>query len=342
MTERPPTERQASSATPPAPGRLAHFWQPRYWPVWAGIGILKLASVLPVRTQLAIGRGLGRLLYRVLPGRRRIAATNLALCFPERSAAERQAMLRLHFESLGMTVMEQGLAWWGSDALVERHVELIGEEHLQAALSTGRRVILLTGHFASQEFTGRAMKLRHPTLAVLYRPSKNPLIDEVLRRIRGRSASILIPKQSMRRMIRTLRDGVPVWYAPDQSHRRAMSALVPFFGEPAMTTTALTEIVRLADAIVVPLMPTRLRDDMPGDRAGVRTGFGRYTVEVLPPVAGFPGTSPEDDARRINELLEAQIRKVPEQYYWIHRRFKGRPAPLPDPYARPADPPPAA
>lgn len=333
---------------------LARFWQPRHWPAWIGIGILRLASFLPVRGQLALGRGLGRLLYRLLPGRRRIAAVNLALCFPEQSAADRQELLRRHFESLGMTVMEQGLAWWGSDAFIERHVELVGEEHLEVALATGRRVVLLTGHFASQELTGRAMKLRHPTLAVLYRPSKDPMIDEILRRVRGRSASILIPKQSMRRMIRTLRNGIPVWYAPDQSHRRAMSALVPFFGEPAMTTTALTEIVRLADAVVVPLMPTRLRDDMAGQAtghgagqgagqsAGQRTGWGRYVLEILPPVAGFPGESPVEDARRINELLEAHVRQVPEQYFWIHRRFKGRPAPLPDPYAGATDPPPAA
>lgn len=322
---------------------LTGFWQPRYWPIWLGMGMLRLASWLPVRGQLKLGRGLGRILYRALPDRRRIAAINLALCFPGQSAAERQKLLRLHFESLGMMVMELGLAWWASDAWIERHVELKGAEHLQAAVAAGHGVVLLAGHFASQELTGRALKLRHPVLAALYRPSKNPFIDALLRRIRGRSASFLIPKQSMRRMIRTLRDGVPVWYAPDQSHRRAMSALLPFFGEPAMTTTALSEIVRLGNAVVLPLMPLRLRDGGPGNGAGDGTGdgarWGRYALEVLPPLTGFPGASPEEDAQRVNTLLEAHIRKAPEQYFWIHRRFKGRPPPLPEPYARAADPP---
>jgi KDO2-lipid IV(A) lauroyltransferase len=301
---------------------LTRFWQPRYWPIWLGLGWLRLASLLPVHSQLVLGRGLGRLMYWAIPGRRRIAAKNLALCFPALPPAERRELVRNHFESLGMTLMEQGLAWWSSDSLVEESVDVRGAEHLREALATGRGVVLLTGHFGAQEFTGRTLRLLSPTLGLLYRQNKNAFVDEILRRVRARSASIMIPKQSMRRMIRALRQGAPVWYAPDQSHRRAFSALIPFFGEPAMTTTALSEIVRLGNALVVPVLPQRF------------PATGRYSLDILPALTDFPGATPEGDALRVNALLEAHIRKAPEQYYWIHRRFKGRPAPLPDPYQK--------
>lgn len=305
-----------------APQPLTRFWQPRYWLIWLGLGWLRLASLLPVRSQLALGRGLGRLIYWALPGRRRIAAANLALCFPALPAAERAELLRGHFESLGMTLMEHGLAWWSSDALVQKCVDVRGAEHLREALATGRGVVLLTGHFGAQEFTGRAFRCIMPTFGALYRPNKNAFVDAILMRIRARSASLMIPKQSMRRMIRTLRQGTPVWYAPDQSQRRSFSALIPFFGEPAMTTTALSEIVRLGNALVVPILPQRF------------PATGRYSLEIQPALTNFPGATPEGDALRVNALIEAHIRKAPEQYYWIHRRFKGRPAPLPDPYQK--------
>lgn len=303
-----------------APQPLTRFWQPRHWPVWLGLGFLRLASLLPVRAQLAMGRGLGRLAWWAIPDRRRVAATNLALCFPERSAAERDALLRQHFGSLGMTLMEHGLAWWSPDTLVRQRVEVMGADNLLSAVASGRGIVLLTGHFGTQEFTGRIFPLLVPAIGALYRPNRNPFVDEVLRHIRARSATVMIPKQSMRRMIRLLRQGLPVWYAPDQSHRRAMSALIPFFGEPAMTATALSEIARLGNALVVPVLPRRLGNT------------GRYSLEILPALTDFPGATPEDDARRVNALLEAHIRTAPEQYFWIHRRFKGRPPPLADPY----------
>lgn len=309
------------SAAADAPQPLTRFWQPRYWPVWLGLGLLRAASLLPLRAQLALGRALGALAYLAVPGRRRVAATNLALCFPERTAAERHRILHAHFASLGMTLMEHGMTWWASDALVRDRVEVHGAENLRAALATGRGIILLTGHFGSQEFTGRAFRFITPTLGALYRPNRNPFVDELLRRVRSAGATVLIPKQGMRRMIRALRQGIPVWYAPDQSHRRAFSALLPFLGEPAMTTTALSEIARLGNALVVPVLPRRFPET------------GRYTLEIQPALTDFPGETPEADALRVNAVLEAHIRSAPEQYYWIHRRFKGRPPPLPDPYA---------
>lgn len=299
---------------------LYRFWQPRYWGIWLGLAIFRCNALLPYRVQVAEGRALGWLLYHALGSRRRIAATNLKLCFPEMPPTDRQQLLREHFASLGLTLLEHGLAWWCSESLVHRLVDLRGREHLTQAMAGGRGVILLTGHFGAQEFTGRAFGLAFPNTVGFYRPSRNPMIDEILKRTRRRSAPILIPKKELRRVVRALRGGSVVWYAPDQSYRGAQSALIPFLGEPAMTTTALSELVRLGNAAVVPLLPTRLPD-----------GQG-YRLEIRPTLENFPGASPEDDVRRVNAILEAHIRTVPEQYYWLHRRFKGRPAGYPDPY----------
>ena len=306
------------------PQRLTRYWQPRYWPVWLGLGWLRLVSLLPFRLRMAAGRSLGWLVRQSVPGRRRVAAVNIGLCFPELPARERDRLVREHFASLGMTLVEHGLAWWFSDDQVRQLVRLRGAEHLQEALATGRGVVLLAGHFGSLEFTGRVLRPIFPIIGGLYRPNRNPFVDEILRRVRGRSASLLIRKQNIRGMIRTLRQGLPVWYAGDQSQRRSFSALIPFFGEPAMTTTGLSEIVRLGNALVVPLLPRRLPRRLPDGTA--------YTLDILPALENFPGASPEADALRINGILEAHIREAPEQYYWIHRRFKGRPAPYPDPY----------
>lgn len=300
---------------------LYRFWQPAYWPLWVGLALLRLSVLLPFRVQLSLGRALGGLLRRAMPERRRIAATNLRLCFPGAPQEERDRILREHFASLGIALFELGLAWWATEERLEKLIHVEGMEHLTASVAEGRGVVLLSGHFPAIELTGRIFKRRLPGLAALYRPSRNPFVDEVLRRGRGRSATRLVAKDNLRLLVRTLKEGLPLWYAPDQSYRRQNSALVPFMGEPAMTNTALTKICRLTGARVVPYLPRRRTD-----------GTG-YDVTILPPLEDFPGESPEGDALRVNRLLEAHIAGAPEQYYWIHRRFKGRPSPLPDPYA---------
>jgi KDO2-lipid IV(A) lauroyltransferase len=159
-----------------------------------------------------------------------------------------------------------------------------------------------------------------PPAAALYRPNRNPMVNEILWRGRSRSAVDLIAKDSMRQLIRRLSQGISVWYAPDQSYRRSYSVLVPFFGEPAMTNAALSHIARISGAQVVPFFARRRPD-----------GRG-YVVAIEPALENFPSGDLKGDARRVNELLEARIRLAPDEYYWIHRRFKGRPAGFTDPY----------
>jgi KDO2-lipid IV(A) lauroyltransferase len=303
---------------------LSRFWQPRFWPVWLGLGAFRLLVLLPYSAQMALGRLAGRLAALILPKRRAIAATNIRLCFPQLGERERNALVSRHFESLGISFFELGLGWWGSDERIRRLVRIEGLAHLRDATREGSGAILLSGHFAAMEIVGRALKLEFPQLAAMYRAHRNPLVDEMVRRGRARAAVALIAKDRLRQLLRCLSGGVSVWYAADQSYRRKWSVLVPFFGEPAMTNAALSHIARLSQSRVVPFFPQRLDD-----------GSG-YVLTIHPALENFPGGDLESDARRVNALLEKQIRRAPEQYYWVHRRFKGRPEGYPDPYAQAA------
>ena len=299
---------------------LWHFWQPRYWPFWLGLALLRVLVALPHPVRRVLGRGLGRIAYLVLPGRRAIADTNLRLCFPELSAAARADLLRRHFASLGMSVIELGMSWWAGDGEVRRLVRVEGIEHLQRATATGKGAIILSGHFGASEFAGRIMEGHRSQLAGLYRPNRNAMVDEFLRRGRSRTVAELIEKDNMRALIRRLSQGISVWYAPDQSYRRSYSVLVPFFGVPAMTNAALTHIARISGAPVVPFSSRRLPD-------------GSYVVSFEPALEDFPTGDLAADATRVNHLLETCIRRAPEEYYWIHRRFKKRPG-YEDPYRK--------
>lgn len=299
---------------------LYTFWTPRYWPTWLGIAMLRLIVLLPQRARMAIGRGLGRMVRRLIGSRRRVVSTNLELCFAELTAGEREQLEIRHFESLGMGIIELGITWWGSDAELSRLVELRGMEHVHRGLEAGNGLLMWSGHFATAEITGPSLKPEVPPIAAMYRPSNNPLNDQIMRRCRGRSVSELITKDSVRSLLRALKKNQPVWYAADQAYNRKGTELVPFFGVPATTNTAVSQIARVSKAAVVPFIP--LRHD---------NGAG-YTLEFLPALENFPSGDDAADARRLNQLLETQIRRAPEQYYWVHRRFKGRPPEYPDPY----------
>jgi KDO2-lipid IV(A) lauroyltransferase len=285
-----------------------------------GIFVLRILTFLPYRQQMRLGRTLGRILSRILPDRRKIAAVNLRLCFPDLDAADRRTILREHFESLGMGVFEIALAIWISDKRVAKLVNLKGIDNIQKSLDEGHGVLVVSGHFPATELTGRAIRLQLSVDAAIYRPMENPLMDELVRRARLGAARYLITKSDVRKMVRALKAGSTIWYASDQSYNRKYSVMVPFFNQPAMTNAALTHIARISGAAVMLYFPTRLPND-----AG-------YYGEVFPRLENFPTDDPAADALRINQLLEEHIRKAPAEYYWIHRRFKGRPEPYPDPY----------
>ena len=292
---------------------------PSNWPALLVLALIRMTVAFPHGLRLAIGRAAGRFALRVMSKRRAIALRNLQLCFPEWSGPERNKVLMAHFESLGMGLVELAMSAWCPDPQVGDLVEVKGAEHLEAALREGRGVIAMSGHFPALEFTARALDLPPPGLVAVYRPGGNAVFSYLVNRARLKTATDTLSKYDVRGMVKALRSGSVLWYAGDQMTDAKSAELAPFFGEPAMTGTALGRLARISRAPIVPWFTRRLED-------------GRYRVELLPVFEDLPADSPKEEAERVNALIERQVRKAPEQYYWIHRRFKRRPAPFSDPY----------
>lgn len=292
----------------------ASFVHPRFWPLWLGLGLLWLVVQLPYKVLLLLGRGLGALMYRTARSRRHIAGRNLELCFPQLSARERERLLRENFASTGIAFFEMAMSWWWPRARLQRLAHVEGLEHLQQAQAEGQGVILMALHFTTLEI-GAALLGQHHTIDGMYREHKNPVFDFVQRRGRERhnADATAIEREDVRAMLKVLRAGRAIWYAPDQDYGRKQSLFVPLFGVQAATVTATTKFARLGRARVLPYTQARLAD-----------GSG-YRLIIHPPLADFPGDSEEADCRRINAWIEAAVGQCPEQYLWAHRRFKTRP-----------------
>lgn len=284
---------------------------PRTWPTWLLVGLGWTVARWPWWLQRAAGPWLGRLLYRLLPGRRRVAATNLALCFPECDEAARTALLRENFESLGLGLFEFLRAWWGRLAPVDRGFEITGLQHLHAAQEGGRGVILVSAHFTTLEVCLRLL-CQHVRLGAMYRPHEQAAMEWAVKRGRLRHAEAMFARDELRPAIRHLKQGGVLWFAPDQETRRGDSVFVPFFGQPAWSLTSTHQLARLSGAAVLPLFHERLPD-------------GRYRIEVLPSLEGFPTRDATADTARIMATLEGLIRRRPGQYLWLHQRFKRQP-----------------
>ena len=284
---------------------------------------MRLVVLLPFGAQMAVGRALGRMGYALLSRRRLIAARNLAACLPELPPETRAEILEKHFESLGLSLVEMSMGWFGSSDAVRRRIDIEGAEHLATALAKGRGVILFSAHFTPFEFFWAALAPLCTKLCGMYKWARNPVMNRVMNRGRGRYYDRLFSKDNVREMMRCLRDNGVVWYASDQSYGGKGSVLLPFFNEPAMTNTAIGRIAKASGAAVLPYFCRRLPTN-------------RYVMNIGAPLPGLPSGDEVADTRALTKLLEDYIRLCPEQYWWIHQRFKGRPAPLPDLYAEPA------
>lgn len=292
----------------------AAFFHPRFWLLWLGLGVLWLVVQLPYKVQLCIGRVLGGLMYRVAGDRRRIAARNIELCFPEKTAAERERLLKDNFASTGIAFFEMAMSWWWSKPRLAKLAHVEGLEHLEHAQREGKGVILMAFHFTTLEIGAALLGQKH-TIDGMYREHNNPLFDFIQRRGRERhnSDSLAVERDDVRGMLKLLRSGRAIWYAPDQDYGSKQSIFVPLFGIPAATVTATSKFAKLGKAQVVPFTQQRLAD-----------GSG-YKLVIHAPLSDFPGESDEADCLRINQWVERAIRECPEQYLWAHRRFKTRP-----------------
>jgi KDO2-lipid IV(A) lauroyltransferase len=296
------------------------LYRPKYWATWVGLGVLRSIELLPFGLQLHVGSAIGRLIRRLPLAYVRIARRNIQLCMPALPPREQADLLDRHCRSLGMGLCETADTWWSSDRRVNRLAEVHGLEHLQAALAKGRGAIMIGGHFTTIEIATRILGTVVP-LNVVYRPTKNAVLSHTMFTSFSRHGKP-IAHDDIRTMIRALKNNEAVWYAPDQSYRNKGAAMVKFFGIPAATTTATSRLARISGAAVLTYFPERL------------PGSAGYRVVIGPAFENFPGADPICDVERFNCLLEAQIRRVPEQYLWVHRRFKGLGADYPDYYGR--------
>jgi len=290
----------------------AYFLHPRFWLLWLGLGLLWLVAQLPYKVLLVLGRGLGGLMYHLASSRRKIAARNLELCFPQMPAAEREALLKENFASTGMTFFEMAIAWWWPAERMRRLGSIEGLEHLRQAEADGQGVILMALHFTTLEIGGALLALEQGMYG-MYRPHKNPLFDYVQRCGREQRLLGAIERDEVRGMLKLLRAGGIVWYAPDQDYGAQRSIFVPLFGVQAATVTATSKFARMGRARVIPFTQQRLPN-----------GQG-YRVVVHPALDNFPTDNEEADCLRINQWVEQAVSQCPEQYLWAHRRFKTRP-----------------
>lgn len=277
-----------------------------------GVYLIWLLHFLPLSMLNPIGQGLGLLFYALGRERRRVGRTNLRLCFPEMGDTEREQLLRRHYRAFGRSVLERGILWWSSEARIRRLVRVEGFEHWQAV--QGQPVIWLAPHFVGLDMGGARASL-DTRVASVYSKQKSPFVDRVLRRGRSRfNEPVLVSRQdSLRSVIRVLRQGMPLYYLPDMDFGASDSIFVPFFGVPAATITGVPRLAKLGGARVLPAVTRQL----PGGQG--------YELRFYPAWENFPTDNVADDTRRVNAFIEQRVREMPEQYYWLHKRFKTRP-----------------
>ncbi|GKW48779.1 LpxL/LpxP family Kdo(2)-lipid IV(A) lauroyl/palmitoleoyl acyltransferase [Halomonas sp. NCCP-2165] len=295
------------------------FAHPRYWPAWLGIGAMRLGAWLPWRLKMVVGQGIGLLAWRLARRRRHITETNLRLCFPELTEARRAELVRETFIANGIGLLETATGWCRDPEHLRHRVTFQGQEHMARVQAQGKGALILGIHFSTLDLGGALHSLFFRADAV-QRPHDNPLFNRFMARARAPYFDAVLDRHDLRGVVRRLKAGHNVWYSPDQDFGREASVFAPFFGIEAATVRMTSRIARLTGAPVIPLIFHRNPDN--------RT----YTLEYLPPLEDFPSGDEVADATRVNAVIEQAIRRHPEQYLWLHRRFKTRPEGAPGVY----------
>ncbi|MEW5838884.1 MAG: lipid A biosynthesis acyltransferase [Pseudomonadota bacterium] len=306
------------------PGTLAisiplfGWLNPKHWPLALGLGLLKFGAFLPLSWSQRLGRGLGLLAYAVLPSRRRIVARNLQLCFPQWSAKKCNEMVRANFKASGMGLIEGGIAWWAPTRILQGFTYVEGMEHYEAARKAGRGVLVLGAHFTAMELAGRIAAMHFP-VSTVYKPAKNQQFNSVMLTKRSQYFQSLIANDNLRGMLQVLNSGGVCWYGVDQDFGVGQGVFAPFFGVPTATLTLASKIVQRTGAKVLFGYPQRLPNAQ------------GYVLHILP-VEDFATGDMLHDATTYNRMIENSVIEAPEDYFWLHRRFKTRPEGEANPY----------
>lgn len=285
------------------------------------IGLLWLLHWLPLPILGRLGAAVGCLLYYAIPHRRRVVLRNLELCFPEWPLEQRQALAKSHFKQFGRSFLERSLLWFASEVRLFKLIQIEGLEQLEAA--SDQPQIWLCPHFLALDVAGQA--LCHYKKAVsIYSAQKNQVFDAQLKRARARfNAPLLVSRNdSIRPVIKAMREGLPLFLLPDLDLGTRDAVFVPFFGVPAATVTTVARLAKMTNAKVFPVI------------GKVLPNYAGYAVKIYPAWDNYPTDDLTADTRRMNAFIEERVLEMPEQYYWVHKRFKNRPAGEPNLYSR--------
>ena len=294
-----------------------NFLNPKYWGIWIGFTLLRLFGLLPYRLKMAIGQKTGQLLYYLAPKRKRIAQYNLQSCFPEKSAADIRRLSQQHFESLGISLAETAINFWGryrkhADHNERQYFHFHGLEHFKAVQDQG--ILLVVPHFTTMETTG--LMLTYITdFRPIYRPHDNPLMEYLITRSRtiqntpdpNQYSSLPISNKDTRGILQALHKKQVVWIAPDQRYRAKGKIDVPFFATDAPSHPGICKLAKRTNAAVIPVFTRRI---------GLH-----YHLTFLPPLNPFPSGDNYQDILKLHQLYEAEIIKNPTQYLWTHNRW---------------------
>jgi KDO2-lipid IV(A) lauroyltransferase len=304
----------------PRPTFSRSLLAPRHWAAWLGVGVIWLIAQLPYGALLWLGRRIGGLVMRVPSARRHIAETNIALCFPELDGPARADLVNRNLREIGLMLVEFALGWMGSEKQIARiPITIEGLEHLEKAHANGQGVLLVGGHFSHLELCARLVSQRI-RISGMYRKMDSVVFEWRILRARLDYATTMFDKDDLRGTVKYLRSGGTLWYAPDQDMRSKDNVFVPFFDIPAATITATHHLARMSGAAVIPFFHRRLPDG------------GGYALRLAAPLEAFPSTDVVADTTRVNHCIEQMVRESPEQYLWVHKRFKSQPEGQPSVY----------
>ena len=287
-----------------------NFIHPKYFPTWILILLMRVGVFIPFKLQVFFGKMIGKLIYPIMTELRKTAYSNISNCFPEKKQPQVTLLVKQHFEAIGISLFETANAYYASDKKINKMLTINNEQHFTEALKKEGGIILLCSHFMPLMLGSRALLIKHK-IANIYRPQNNELFDQVMVKGYIKNGAIMIKSTDIRSILKAINNSLPIWYAPDQDLGKNNSIFAPLFGIQTATASATSRLAKNNKTRVIPY-------------SFIRTRHG-YEMSFDKPLKNYPTNDAIKDASKTNQILEKQILKNPEQYLWIHRRFKTRP-----------------